>query len=342
MRHLFFILAFFFFACSGNENRSAVTDTTVVKETEILFGTTAKSTDTAHSRSVDSTITPTAYHWTKLVDSAPWKKSYNFQIFSFRDTLWTFHHDGTWFSTNGTGWTKSPLPNAIYNLAFLDYIIYKDAIYGLGHFEGNIEQFSFRPDIYVTYDMKHWDKISVNSNLPKRFFYHPFVFDNKIWIIGGEDKQNVYADIWNSADGIHWNKLKDHAEFGKQGGAQFVHFKGRMYMLSNEVWSLPDGLNWQKETHEIVKGEKVFGYAPMVLDNKIWLLGCNRNGQFTSQVLVSEDGKIWKGMNAPWSPRGGIAATVHKGKIYMTGGKYGGTPNMPDFRYSNDVWVLSK
>jgi len=26
----------------------------------------------------------------------------------------------------------------------------------------------------------------------------------------------------------------------------------------------------------------------------------------------------------------------------MTGGKYGGTPDQPDFRYSNDVWTLER
>jgi hypothetical protein len=36
-------------------------------------------------------------------------------------------------------------------------------------------------------------------------------------------------------------------------------------------------------------------------------------------------------------PHGRIAATVHKNKIYMTGGKYGGTPNHPNFRYDNDL-----
>jgi hypothetical protein len=83
--------------------------------------------------------TAASYVWTKLLDSADWKKSYNFQMFSNRDTLWTFHPDGNWFSTNGINWIKSKLPNPIYNLAFLDYIQFKDAIYGLGHFEGNIE-----------------------------------------------------------------------------------------------------------------------------------------------------------------------------------------------------------
>jgi len=285
-----------------------------------------------------ATYSDTGYVWTKLLDSAAWKKSYNFQMFTIRDTLWVFHPDGNWYSTDGLRWNKSTLTNSINNLAFLDYVHFNDAVYGLGYFEGNIETFRFRPVIHITTDMKRWNK--VQSNLPARFFYHPFVFDNRIWIIGGEDKDRKYADIWNSSDGITWIKQKDDLPFGKRSGSQVVQMNGKLYLLDNDVWVSSDALNWEKLTDEIVKGEQIFGYSAQVMDNKIWLLGCNRNGQFTSQVLVSEDGKNWAGMDAPWSPRGGIAATVFHEKIYMTGGKYGGTPNHPDFRYSNDVWML--
>jgi hypothetical protein len=284
----------------------------------------------------------TAYTWKKLLDSADWKKSYNFQMFSNKDTLWTFHPDGNWFSTDGTNWTKSQLPNPINNLAFLDYVQLNETILGLGNFNGNIEQFTFKPEIYKTTDFKSWQLIAQQSNLPQRFFYHPFVFNNKIWIIGGEDKNTKYADIWNSADGITWTKQKDNLPFGKRSGSQIVLLNGTLYLLDNDVWSSTDGLNWQKVSDAVVNGEQVFGYAAQVFDNKIWLLGCNRNGQFSSQVLFSADGKNWQTQQAPWLPRGGIAATVHKNKIYITGGKYGGTPNHPDFRYDNDVWTLEK
>jgi hypothetical protein len=276
------------------------------------------------------------------LDSADWKKSYNFQMFSIRDTLWTFHPDGNWFSTNGVNWTKSQLSNAIHNLAFLDYVQFNDTLYGLGHFEGNIEHFTFKPAIYKTTDLRNWETIAIQSNLPNRFFYHPFIFDNKIWIIGGEDKDTKYADIWNSPDGITWTKQKDQLPFGKRSGCQIVKLNGRLYLIDNDVWSSDDGLNWKKETDEIIAGEQIFGYAAQVFDNKIWLLGCNRNGQFSNQVLFSADAKNWYALDAPWLPRGGIAATVYKGKIYMTGGKYGGTPNHPAFRYDNDVWTLEK
>lgn len=287
-------------------------------------------------------IIDTSYVWTKLLDSAEWRKNYNFQMFSQRDTIWVFHPDGTWFSTDGKRWTKSLLYNSINNLAFLDYVQFNGAIYGLGYFKGNIEQFEFKPEIFKTTDFKKWETISKTSNLPKRFFYHPFIFDDKIWIIGGDDKDNKFSDIWNSADGITWIKQKENLPLGKRSGSQVVMLNNTLYLLDNDVWSSTDALNWQKISHEIVKGEQIYGYSAQVFDNEIWLIGCNRNGQFSSQILSSNNGKKWLTHTAPWLPRGGIAATVHKNKIIMTGGKYGGTPNHPDFRYDNDVWTFEK
>lgn len=282
------------------------------------------------------------YTWTKLLDSAIWEKNYNFQMLSINDTLWTFHPDGNWHSTDGKMWTKSVLTNPIWNHAFLDYVYFKGAVFGLGYLKGNIESYIFKPEIYKTVDRKNWTTISITSNLPHRFFYHPFVFDSKIWIIGGEDKNTKYNDIWNSEDGITWVKQKDNLPFGKRSNSWIVTLNNTLYLLNNDVWSSKDGINWQKVTAEIVNGEQIFGYAAVVFDEKIWLIGCDRNGEFSSQVLFSSDGKNWQADNAPWLPRGGIAATVHKGKIYMTGGKYGGTIDNPDFRYDNDVWILEK
>ena len=282
------------------------------------------------------------YVWTKLPDSGAWKKSYNFQMFAIKDTLWVLHPDGNWFSADGIHWKKSTLTNAIDNLAFLKYVYFNNALYGLGHFEGNIEKFTFKPEIYKTTDLKSWDTIAKNSNLPNRFFYHPFVFENKIWIIGGADNNTQYDDVWNSMDGINWTKQKDNLPFGKRINSKIVYLKGLLYLLNNDVWTSANGLDWQLLTNELIQGEDIFGYSVAVLDDKIWLLGSNRNGRFSSQVLVSADGKNWQKQKAPWTPRGGIASTVRKGKIYMTGGKYGGTPNQPEFIYNNDVWTMGK
>lgn len=258
-----------------------------------LYSCQSKSAGQAITTAPAATDTA-EYIWTKLLDSADWKKSYNFQLFAQHDTVWVFHHDGTWYSANGINWHKSPLTNAITNLAFLDYVQFKHAIYGLGHFEGNIERYKFTPAIYKTTDCKNWITLSTQSNLPKRFFYHPFVLNDKIWITGGEDENTRYADIWNSPDGISCTKQKDNLPFGKRSHSQVVLLKNKLYLLDNDVWVSADGLNWEIVTNEIVKGEQVFGYSTQVFDDKIWLLGCNRNGLFSSRVLYSDNGKDWK------------------------------------------------
>lgn len=284
------------------------------------------------------------YKWTEHTSNAPFPKSYNFQLFNLRDTLWAFHPEGNWYSVNGREWTKSILSNSINNLAFLDYVVFKNSILGLGHFEGNIERHTLTTEIYQTTDMKTWNVLAKESNLPRRFFYHPFVLNNKIWIIGGSDGDASYSDIWNSEDGVHWIKQADNLPFGKRDGSQFVIHNQRVYMINNDVWSSADGLTWVQETKELVKGESIFGSAAVVFDGQIWLLGCNRNGKFKNEILTSKDGKEWTAQQAPWSPRGGIAACVYNDKIFMTGGKYGGPDiaGQTEFVYSNDVWSLGK
>src|SRR5262245_58744308 len=76
------------------------------------------------------------YGWMELTANADFAKSYNFQLFTIRDTLWAFHSAGNWYSLDGKEWTKSQLSNSINNLAFLDYVYFNGAVYGLGHFEG--------------------------------------------------------------------------------------------------------------------------------------------------------------------------------------------------------------
>lgn len=298
--------------------------------------------DTTSSSKISIENTAINYEWKQLTANADFPKSYNFQLFAIGDTVWAFHPQGNWYSLDGKEWTKSRLTNSIHNLAFLDYVQYNNSILGLGHFEGNIEKFNMVTSIYKTTDMQDWDVIAEKSNLPERFFYHPFVFNYKIWIIGGSNGTDQFSDIWNSDDGIHWKKIADNLPFGKRDGSQFAIVNNKIYMLNNDVWSSTDAIHWAKETNEIVSGENIFGYAAVVYDNKIWLLGCNRNGKFKSEILVSTDGKTWTAQRAPWTPRGGIAACVFKGKIIMTGGKYGGTPDKPEFIYSNDVWSLGK
>ena len=280
-----------------------------------------------------------SYQWQKLADSGPWAKSYNFQMMTIQDTLWVFHPEGIWFSTDAKNWTRSTLTNVIGNTAFLDYVFFQNKIFGIGHFEGNAEKYTLLPTIYFSSDRMHWDSIE-NTNLQKRYFYHPIVFDEKLWIIGGEQDATIWADIIQSSDGIHWQIIKDKLPFGPVINSQFLVYKDKLWMYNDNVWVSENGLDWSEVSKSILPGQQIFGYAPVVFDDRMWLIACNRSGQFACQVVYSTDGINWAEQKALWTPRGGVAASVFKDAIIMTGGKYGGTQQNPEFEYSNDIWQM--
>ena len=293
------------------------------------------------SKNTSSSNGDSLYQWQKLSDAGAWPKSYNFQMMTIQDTLWVFHPEGIWFSTDAKNWTKSTLKNVIGNTAFLDYVFFQNKIFGLGHFEGNAEKYTLRPTIYFSSDRIHWDSIE-NTNLQKRYFYHPFVFDEKLWIIGGEQDATIWADIIQSSDGIHWQIVKDQLPFGPVINSQFLVYKNKLWMFNDNVWVSDNGLDWSQVAETIIPGQRIFGFAPVVFDDQMWLIACNRSGQFDSQVIYSADGLNWTSQTAPWTSRGGVAASVFKDAIIMTGGKYGGTSQNPEFGYSNDIWQMSK
>jgi hypothetical protein len=283
------------------------------------------------------------YVWTQLTANAGFSKTYNYQLFADSQHIWAFHPSGIWVSVNGSSWQNTGLTDIVRNQAFLDYVRFNGFIYGLGTFEGNIERYTQTGQIARTSTFKRWEIVARDSNLPKRFFYHPFVFQNKLWIIGGADTTRKFSDAWVSHDAISWTKVADNLPFGDRAGHHFVVFKDKIYMLDYDAWVSSDGLQWTLLTPKIADGD-IFGYSVEVFDGKIWLIGCSRRGRFRSEVLHSRDGVTWKAERAPWSPRGGVATCVFNNHLIMTGGKYGGPGivGQTEFVYSNDVWTLQR
>jgi hypothetical protein len=283
-----------------------------------------------------------AYVWNELTSNAGYSESYNYQLFADSEKIRAFHPSGVWESSDGKHWKKTGLTNIVRNQAFLDYVRFKGAIYGLGTLEGNIEHFTQTTQIARTTDYTRWEILAKESNLPRRFFYHPFVFSDKIWIIGGTDNVRKYMDVWNSDDAVHWTKVADSLPFGERAGQNFILFRDKIFMIDRDVWTSSDAVHWEQLTPQIAQGD-IYGNSPIVFDDKIWLIGCSRSGKFSSEVLSSSDGKSWAPSRAPWSPRGGTATCVFRNAIIMTGGKYGGQdPSHPKFVYSHDVWAMTK
>ena len=55
------------------------------------------------------------------------------------------------------------------------------------------------------------------------------VFDDKMWVIAGGTRGNVYKDVWYSSDGINWHELE--GEIPWEG-----RFDHATVVFDNKIW----------------------------------------------------------------------------------------------------------
>ncbi|MCE9620060.1 MAG: hypothetical protein K8R92_09120 [Planctomycetes bacterium] len=292
--------------------------------------------------------------WTRVTDDAEFPGSYNFPVFTVGHQMWAFHPAGNWSSGDGKAWTMSELPTLGAKPGHQRHVQFNDAVYLLGTVEGDYPHLRLGSRIARTTDFKKWEVLADSSNLPERVFYKTVVFKGKIWLMGGSDGRNYFNDVWNSADGVHWVRVADTTAWTPRTIDVAVVFKNKIWIIGGgvidgeptnnphsgaEIWSSGDGVKWTQASDAMVPQ---YGASPIVFNDKLWLVGANRDGSFTKAVLVSEDGVAWREQTAPWTPRGGVATWIFGDKLYMTGGKFSAEVNGElSFIYSNDVWAMT-
>jgi hypothetical protein len=324
----------------------------------VLISISVRNTFSCNTTSLASnkaTVEPSsAYKWRKATEKAAFPVGYNYPVYVAQNRMWAFHPEGIWHSTDGTSWAKADLPSVQKDIYTTKYVQFNEAVYALGQNQGNYLKMTFGSTIRRTTDFQKWETLAEKSNLPNRIFHALLVFNNKIWLLGGFDGKAYYNDVWNSSDGVHWTPITKGAAWSPRTIAAAVVYKNRLWIIggsvidgdpvtnknaAHEVWSSADGASWT------LVSDRMPGFAgnsPIVFDNKLWLVGANRDGTFGKSSLTTEDGVTWKEEAAPWSPRGGVATWIYDGKLFMTGGKYSVTENgVIRFIYSNEVWCMT-
>lgn len=175
-----------------------------------------------------------------------------------------------------------------------------------------------------------------------RGYHTSVVLNNKLFVLGGvgEDTEGNlirFNDVWYSEGddiGRVWTDSNASGHWGPRFGHTSVVFAAtpgdlRMWVIggqinddftqkssyTNDVWSSPDGKNW-----ELVSSNPGFEvrrqHASVVYDNKIWVIGgWHRDGDTVvdlKDVWYSEDGITWEEAAPPatWSARRGLSAVV--------------------------------
>ena len=212
-------------------------------------------------------------------------------------------------------------------------------------------------DVWYSADGATWTSATLSADWSGRSSHSSVVYDGKIWVIGGTAITGRTTDVWYSTDGATWTSATLSAPWSDGGGPSVVH-DGKMWVVGwgGGVWSSVDGATWTPATltapwsvDEDLEPEDFDwstrgGYAAVVHDGKIWVLG----GAFGSRsvpdavvwkndVWYSEDGENWTQAteSAPWSVRAGHASVAADGKIWVIGGQ---RATFVSLNSLNDVW----
>nr|WP_246715559.1 hypothetical protein [Rhizobium sp. BK512] len=231
--------------------------------------------------------------------------------------------------------------------------VFKNKLWILGGWKTNPPE--LLQDVWNSVDGVKWNL--VQAKLP---FHHTdlpmsIVFKDRIWVMGGttlSDPANPTTNtVWNSEDGVNWNKVQQSAAWSPRTATPIVELNGRLWILGglewvngkqtlkNDVWSSVDGVNWVKATEHAAWAPRAF-HGAVAYKGKLWVMG---GGSYTpdyvalNDVWNSTDGVNWtKVSNAPWHGRIWFSTIAYNDFMWVIGGWSKETLNRNGIWYTDD------
>ena len=132
--------------------------------------------------------------------------------------------------------------------------------------------------------MVTWNAATTQAAFSKRVLQTGLVYNNKMWIIGGEiSAYNPVTDVWSSSDGVHWTEATSNAAFPARYWHTSLVFNNKMWVIGgtqnqtsafSDVWFSTDGTHWTEATANAAFGPR-FGHTSIVYNNEMWVIGGN-------------------------------------------------------------------
>lgn len=202
-------------------------------------------------------------------------------------------------------------------------------------------------DIWNSKDGFTWNKVVENAPWQERADFNLFVYNNKLWIVGGKNENNDLPqwlnDVWNSDDGITWNKVTQHGPWQTRESMSVNIHDNKMYLIGGhsltnwhlyqDIWESIDGKNWNKVggiSDDLLGTESsrqgIHEHTIIKLKDEYFLIAGQLASIFTAhtRVLKSKDMLHWEvaTMETPWknfkySGFGNIRPFVFKGNLVV-------------------------
>ncbi|BAU54024.1 hypothetical protein [Mucilaginibacter gotjawali] len=181
---------------------------------------------------------------------------------------------------------------------------------------------------YNSWDGQSWTPSAALAPWQDRKGCAVCVFNDKMWLMGGEKQSSCLNDVWSSADGITWIPESNAAHWParKDFGCYTMPGTGKMYIVGgadnggnffNDLWSTADGTNWTLESNNAFSTGRS-GMAIAAPGPTAFAVGGTTSNGNVNETYSSSDGKTWNKMGTPaWAARTDAKASINISGLYF-------------------------
>ncbi len=241
-------------------------------------------------------------HWQLVTAEAPWKHSDLAMSLVFRDSMWMLggwyngrmpgHEAGheVWSSSNGRDWQQATAAAGWTPRLASAVVVFRDSMWVLGGTEDYYfgDQSSLTNDVWSSADGEHWTRELEHAPWAPCAYHQAVVLDDKLYLFGGGNyvpEYQAHNDVWRSDDGVHWQRVTEHAPWHARLWFSAVEYRNRMWVLggwSNDAadpsrnWGdvrySRDGRQWHELKSEVTWKAR-HEHSAFVWRDKIWVAG---------------------------------------------------------------------
>ena len=207
------------------------------------------------------------------------------------------YNQSVWKSTNGQDWIEAPI-DTIPTRSAQTTIEFNNKLWAIqGHYKVDLyDQKLYRSDVYSSEDGISWTYASEGPQ-PARSYHNSFVLNNKLWVIGGINKESISSvsyltDIWSTPDGINWTKESDSSNlpWDAQQDGSYIVFDGYVWNFHEKIWRSQNGTTWSEVIPSTQYSYNQYVPRPVIEYNGMLLMFGGENAQ---DIWASANGYSW-------------------------------------------------
>ncbi|MFQ3857888.1 Kelch repeat-containing protein [Leptospira kirschneri] len=193
--------------------------------------------------------------WTQVTTNGGWTARTFFATATFNNKIWIFGGKSSngpmlndvWYSSDGITWTQATANAGWEPRDSHKVLVHNNKLWLIGGF-GGVAIGKYQ-DVWSSPDGITWSKITSNANFSTSGLssHNAVAFNNKMWVINGFNNTAVQNYIFQSSDGIQWERIEP--LWTPRDTSASTVFNGKIWMLGgfdynanrlNDIWTFWD------------------------------------------------------------------------------------------------------